>query len=135
MGAEAAIRLGSPPAQEHDPKDGRSTRFSAVAEIVRLYHDVERALVQTRDTELAELAAAAREGEQALEEWARRIEAFRSFKRRFEAGIHPADEPRRARTPLAATPPTAALDAPGPLPFLWEALAFIFGFAVSFLIT
>ena len=135
MGAEAAIRLGAPLAQERNPKDDQSTRLSAVAEAVRLYCDLERALAQTRDTELAELAKAAREGERALEEWARRIEAFRSFKRRFEAGIHPADEPRRVRAPLAATQPTAALDAPEPLPFLWEALAFVFGFAVSFLLT
>lgn len=135
MGAEAAIKLGSPPAEEQNPKDARLTRLSAVAEAVRLYHDLERVLAQTGDTELAELAAAGREGERALAEWVRRIEAFRSFKRRFEAGIHPADEPQRAGASRAATQPIAALDEPGPLPFLWEALAFLFGFAVSFLVT
>ena len=134
MGAEAAITLGSPPAQDRDTRTSRSARFSAVGEVVGLYHDLERALAQTRDAELAQLAAAAREGEQALEVWAQRIEAFRSFKRRFEAGIHPADEPGRVRTPPAAAPSALTLDEPRRLSFVWEALAFVFGFVLSFLV-
>jgi len=135
MGAEAAIKPGAPPAQDQDQQTSRSARFSAVAEIVALYHDLTRALAQTRDGELVHLVAAAREGEQAFEQWARRIEEFRGFKRRFEAGVHPADTPPPARTALAATRPAPAPNDRSPLPLLWEALAFVFGFVMSFLVT
>jgi len=135
MGAEAAVKPGSPAAQDQDGRASRPARFSAVAEIVGLYHDLERALAQTRNAELAQLVVAAREGERRLEEWAQRIEEFRSFKQRFEAGIHPADESQGVRVSEAPAEPTETLDKPGPLPLLWEALAFVFGFIVSFLVT
>jgi hypothetical protein len=133
MGAEPAHNPGSPLAREREGYDRRPTRFSTVGEVVRLYRNLEVALGQAADTELVRLAAQAREGAVALEEWARRVEAFRGFKRRFEAGVDPgAIADRRGRRPAA--PVEAARYGRSPLRFVWEALAFAVGFVVSILL-
>jgi hypothetical protein len=134
MGAEAAIKPVASPAQDQEPENSRSARFSAISGIIELYHDLTRALAQTRDAELAHLAAASREGKHALDEWARQIEEFRGFKWRVEAGVHPADRPPPARATPAAAQPAATLDEGGIPPLVLEALAFFIGFVMSLLI-
>ena len=135
MGAAPAISLGSPEAQQEGVEKRRTARLAGVGEAVRLYEDLELALGQISDADLAQVAAAAREGEQGLEEWARRVEAFRAFKRRFEAGVYPLEGPRRV-APLPAPPAKRwPVVERGPVPYAWEALAFLIGFMASLLLT
>jgi len=132
MGAEAR-KIGAAHLRAVSTRDRDRERLSAIGDLVRMHRDLERALERAPDAELARIAAAARQGEQVLEDWARRIEVFRAFKRRYEAGIHPADLP--ALGALRAREPSGGLLAePRRLPFLWETIAFVVGFAVSYLL-
>lgn len=99
-----------------------------------MHRDLERALERAPDADLAQIAAAARRGERVLEDWARRVEVFRAFKRRYEAGIHPADRASVA-APELADAPGMSLAEPRRVPFLWEIVAFVLGFAISLLLT
>ncbi len=134
MGADGARKFAAGYSCAVPGRDQRSERLNAIGELVRMHRDLERALRETPDAELARIAAAARHGEQQLEDWARRIEVFRAFKRRYEEGVHPADVPLGA-----AGPPLpgdgAVLAEPRRLPFLWELVAFVVGFAISLLLT
>jgi len=137
MGAVPAMSVGSPEAQQEGVEERRIVRLAGVGEAIRLYEELELALGQIRDADLAQIAAAAREGEQGLEEWASRVEAFKAFKRRFEAGVYPleVEGPRREapRLPLSARQGPAV--GRGSVPYAWEALAFLIGFMASLLLT
>jgi hypothetical protein len=135
MGAEPATRTWAPPQRGSDTaRDTRSARLRSVGEVVRLYEDLERALRQTADADLARLVAASRAGERALGEWARRIEAMRAVKRRVESAAERAAAVPRAAAPLRAHV-SWTLEEPRAVPFLWEALAFAVGLGVSLLLT
>jgi hypothetical protein len=99
-----------------------------------MYEDLTEALDRTDDAELARLAAGARAGERALADWALRVESFRGFKRQFELDTSPR-APAPAAGAAARQPSPWIVEEPGAPPFFWEALAFIVGFIVSFLIT
>lgn len=137
MGGVPAKGSNLPDVRRRALREQRTNRLTVIGEAVRLYRDLERALDSAPDVELAQIIAAARHGEQALEQWARQVEAFRGFKRRFEEGIHPADQPyRRRRRAIVAAPKHAlVLVEPRPMPFLWEALALVVGFVVALLLT
>ena len=113
--------------------DSRADRFRAVGEVLGLYEELERELERNSETELARLVAASREGELALAESARRLERFLVFKRRFETmGFVPyrADGGAIAlREP--ADEPSWDFEEPPAFPYLWEAVAFVTGFAVA----
>ena len=132
MGAEAR-RIGTAHLRAVSTRDRNRERLGAIGDLVRMHRDLERALEQAPDAELARIVAAARQGEQVLEDWARRIEVFRAFKRRYEAGLHPADLAALG-APRAPEPGRGVLAEPRRLPFLWEVMAFIIGFAVSYLL-
>jgi hypothetical protein len=137
MGTKAAVtHPGSPPAREREDAD-RSARLASVGQAVELLHVLDLALGSIDDTELGRLASEVREGERALEEWARQVEAFRASKHLFEAGIlpDPAGHPRNVPDDVVLARLTRALDAPPPLRFFWEALAFMVGFVLSLLVT
>src|SRR3954470_24530984 len=135
MGADGARKTGVPHLRAVANRDARRERLSAIGELVRMHQELERALERAPDAELAHIAAAARNGERVLEEWARRIEIFRAFKRRYEAGVHPADQPPRAVAAPAAHRAGVVFVEPRRLPYLWELIAFAVGFAVSLLLT
>jgi hypothetical protein len=136
MGADGARKIGAAHLRAVSTRDRNRERLGAIGELVRMHRNLERALEQAPDAELAQIAAAARQGERVLEDWARRIEVFRAFKRRYEAGIHPADgtSPRAAGAPVAGVH-GVTLAEPRRLPFLWELVAFVAGFAISMLLT
>jgi hypothetical protein len=104
---------------------------------MEILHVLDLALGSTNDAELGRLASEVREGERALEEWARHVEAFRASKQLFEAGIlpDPAGRPRGIPDELVLARLARALDASAPLRFFWEALAFMVGFVLSLLVT
>ena len=135
MGADGARKFGVPHLRAVGNRDARRERLSAIGELVRMHQDLERALERAPDAELARIAAAAREGERVLEDWARRVEVFRGFKRRYEAGVHPADHSARAAIGIPAERDDLGLAEPRRLPYLWELIAFVVGFAVSLLLT
>jgi hypothetical protein len=138
MGGVPAKGSNVPDVRRRALRERRTERLNSIGEAVRLYRDLERALDSAPDAELAQIIAAARQGEQALEQWARQVEAFRGFKQRFEEGIHPADRPRRRRsrpTTSAARHYELVLVEPKPVPYLWEAIALVAGFVVALLVT
>ena len=102
--------------------------------MLRLYEQLTQALGEAADADLERLAATSRAGERALGEWARRLESLRVFKRSFENGTFERSRlfsksgpaPRRARW---------TVEEPKAIPFMWEAVAFVLGFAVSLLLT
>src|SRR4051794_1861162 len=101
MGTKAAANpLRSPPPQEREDEeredDDRSKRLTSVGQAVEVLHVLDLALACTNDEELGRLASQIREGERALESWAREVETFRASKQLFEAGIVPdlAERPR-----------------------------------------
>jgi hypothetical protein len=128
MGADTAskpeaLRRGDPEAERL-----RSARLSAVGELIRLYEHLERALARTGDGEIAELVARSRHGERELATWARKLEELRGVKRRIESEpvlVVPAPAPEPARMGVGAAA----------MPFVWEALAFVIGFAISLVLT
>lgn len=135
MGADTAAISGAPRPEQPGAERSRTTRLAAVGELVRLYEDLERALARTGDGELADLVTASRHGERELGAWARRLEEIRGLKRRFEAAIaapHP-----RSGVPSVVAAPVRGWAAGGPtaMPFVWEAVAFVVGFAISFVLT
>ena len=133
MGADGARKFGAAHLRAVSARDRNRERLGAIDELVRMQRELDRALERAPDAELAQIAAAARQGERVLEDWARRVEVFRGFKRRYEAGIHPADNP--PPTAAAADVRVGALPEPRRLPFLWELVAFVVGFAISMLLT
>jgi hypothetical protein len=104
---------------------------------VEVLHVLDQALACATDEELGRLASQAREGERALEEWARQLETFRASKQLFAAGIVPdlGERPHGARDELVLTRVARALDQSPSLRFFWEALAFMVGFVLSLLVT
>ena len=127
MGADTAskpeaLRRGDPEAERV-----RSVRLSAVGELVRLYEHLEQALARTGDGEIAELVARSRHGERELATWARKLEELRGVKRRIEA------EPVLVAPP--PPPPVPSGVGAAAMPFVWEALAFVLGFAISLVLT
>ena len=135
MGADGARKVGVPHLRAVGNRDARRERLGAIAELVRMHQDLERALERAPDVELARIAAAARDGERVLEDWARSVEVFRAFKRRYEAGVHPAERSAVAPSGVATERDAPGLAEPRRLPYLWELVAFILGFAVSLLLT
>ena len=135
MGAVPAMSLGSPEAQQEGVERRRIVRLAGVGEALRLYEELELALGRIRDADLAQIAAAAREGEQGLEEWESRVEAFRAFKRRFEAGVYPLEGPCREAPGLPLSARQGPAVGRGSVPYAWEALAFLIGFMASLLLT
>lgn len=97
-----------------------------------MYRQLDRALHQTADADLARMAAAARQGELALGTSARQLEVLEDLRRRFDAAIAPVAVPPRA---VVTAPARCKPQRTQRIPFLWEALAFAVGFAVSFLVT
>jgi hypothetical protein len=137
MGTKAASNPPrSPPPYEREDDD-RSKRLASISQAVEVLHVLDRALACADDAELGRLASQAREGERALETWAREVETFRASKQLFEAGIVPdlVERPRGARDELVLTRVARALDQSPSLRFFWEALAFMVGFVLSLLVT
>lgn len=135
MGTKAAVTPpGSSPARARE-NDDRPRRLDAVGHAVELLHVLELALARIDDEELSRLAGEARRGERALEQWARQVEVFRASKRLFEAGILPGPARRHLRDELVLARVARSLDPSPPLPFFWEALAFMVGFVLSLLVT
>jgi hypothetical protein len=102
-----------------------------------LYEQLTRALGETADADLERLAASSRAGERALGDWARRLEAFRVFKRRFENGTLAGSRlfaGDHGRAPARRPSPWTVIE-PKAIPFMWEAVAFVVGFGVSLLLT
>jgi hypothetical protein len=96
-----------------------------------MQRDLQRALDQTPDADLARMVAAARQGELAMGAWATQLAAYRDVKRRFDAA---------GATVVWQPPTTVTRGAEGlvaslrGIPFLWEALAFALGCMTSFLV-
>ncbi len=138
MGTKAvAIRPGSPPVRARE-NDDRRGRLAAIGCAVELLHALDSALERIDDEELGRLAAEARRGERALDDWARQVEAFRASKQLFAAGILPDPAGRRRRMLeglVLARIARRSRDASPRLPFVWEALAFVVGFVLSLLVT
>lgn len=135
MGAVTAINLRSPETGQQGVESRRSALLGGVGEALRLYRDVERALAQVSDGDLARLAAAARRSEIGLEQWARRVDAFRDFKRRFEMEMHYVEGGRRPAFQAVRSGWRWPAAGGGSIPFVWETLAFLLGLAASFLVT
>jgi hypothetical protein len=112
-------------------------RLASVGQAVELLHVLDLALGSTDDAELGRLASEAREGERALEEWARQVETFRASKQLFAAGIlpDPTGQPRDVPDESAGAPRARTFDSSPPLRFFWEVLAFMVGFVLSLLVT
>lgn len=145
MGTKAALTyLRSPPSREREDNDRPATEdnarpitlasVGAAADVLRL---LEFALAQTDDAELERLVGTVREGERAMEDWARQIETFRISKQLFADDIlpDPAGRPRGVPDELVLGRLGRSLDAKPPVRFFWEALAFGVGFVLSLLVT
>ncbi len=131
MGVEAAIRLGTPRPDKRGDANDRSTRLAAVSAILRMQRDLQRALDQTTDADLARMVVAARQGELAMGAWAAQLAAYRDIKRRFDAAG--AAVVWRRQTVVTRRAQGLVANARG-IPFLWEALAFALGCMTSFLV-
>src|SRR5437868_13578552 len=124
MGTKTASNLRSPAPHERE-NDDRSKSLASVGQAVEVLHVLDRALACAGDAELGQLISRVREGERALEAWAREVETFRASKQLFEAGIVPdlAERPRDDRNELVLTRVARALDQSPSLRFFREALA------------
>ncbi len=138
MRAESAAELAFLPESEGAADDLRVARLHEIGELIRLYRALARALAGITDAELTRLASAGRAGERALGDWTRRVERLREIKQRLESddlsleSLRPAPHAAAAAARAASVPWT--LEEPRALPFLWEVLAFVLGFALASLI-
>src|SRR5262245_56005060 len=105
MGTKPASFPSGSPAEPTQEVEHRSESLASVGEAVEVLRTLDLALGRTDDDELGRLASDVREGERALEEWARQIEAFRASKQLFDAGIlpDPAGRPRGVPNELVLT--------------------------------
>ena len=128
MGAEPASILGSPES-ERLAQECRSARLTTIGDMVRMYRELDQALSKVGDAELAKMSALARGGQRGMEQWARRIDAFRGFKWRFEAGQLPVEPCRADEVGRSTVAPVRRRY------LLWEAAAFLLGFIIALLLT
>jgi hypothetical protein len=119
MGAETATPLAAPRGLSCDEKSDRTDSLRNIADALRLYEELERALAQLDDEAITRVAIASRGSRRALSLWARQIALFRDLDR-----TRGTDAPRHSRPHRLTLRPS----------WLWEAVAFAIGCAVSFLL-
>ena len=139
MSTEVAVELALVRDPDPTAEGRRGARLRAVGDVLRLYRALEHVLASVSDGELARLSAASRAGECALGEWAGQIDTLRGMKRWLESGSCPPLPQVPVRVPSAtspAVPPAArAIAEPRALRLMWELIAFMAGFATSWLVT
>lgn len=121
MGAETATSLAAPSGPYSDVDALRSRRLHRIGRIIDLYEELEHALSRMDERELAGVAARTQLDERPLAFWARRIARDRGVVPLVRIVSAPLGGGRRAHR-FAATGS-----------FVWEAVAFAVGFAVSLL--
>ena len=132
MGAETAISLAAPKGPSCDEKSDRTRRLGNIADALRLYEELERALAQLDDEALMRVGVAVRRSAPALSRWARRLAVLREVTRtpRLDIEIALSDLPPGTSRMGAALRHRSQFRTS----LVWEALAFAIGCAVSLLL-
>ena len=73
MGAETALSLAAPKGPSCDEKSERTRSLSSIADALRLYDELERALAQLDDEAVMRVGVRARKSAPALSKWARSL--------------------------------------------------------------
>jgi hypothetical protein len=135
MGAETATDLAAPQGSRCDFDQRRKCiRIRNIADLVRLYEELELALARTDEVELVRLASTRKKGEGALAVCARRAISLRRFQSvEMRDGSHPAIALPAGRPSTAARPRKRGVFKRR-RSLMWKAVAFVLGFAVSFLL-
>lgn len=130
MGAETANPLAAPRGPSCDEKSGRTRSLGNIADALRLYEELERALAQLDDEALMRVGVAGRKSAPALSMWTRRLADLREATRasRIEIGLpDPFDGASRTRGARRYRSRRRRS-------LVWEAVAFAIGCAVSLLL-
>jgi hypothetical protein len=122
MGAETATELAAPSGPLCDADDTRVRSLRRIADLVKLYEDLELVLARMDEPELKRITARTRRDERPLAFWARRIARARGL-----TGGH-------GGTPLLVAVARSRHIQARRISRILEALAFVLGFGVSLLL-
>jgi len=114
-----------------DGGGGRPRQLHGVAEVLRLYEQLERALDNVDDERLARLVRQGRDNGGGLGPCGRELDRLLGVVRRFRSGSLVPVEVEKRRGVWRPRWLRRVL----PSPLVWEAVAFALGVAVSFLLT